>query len=208
MGLSGSFGPGERLPLIYFIVGFPVVILGVFTWLVISHSNRLFAPSDFRDEANYVALSRAVQEANVTVEQLRRLMRPIIRFSLAQLTYSNRFDGMPDREPFLEALIESATEFGLTQDPTIQATLREFYHHETWDRYDRFVFHVLSEDHQVELGNSLAELSRRETLDFPTRDAIENLISGNSLSPAAQLLLQEYVEYAATKGRLAGVTAS
>lgn len=33
---------------------FPVMVLAVFGWLVSRHSNRLFAPSDFRNEDNYV----------------------------------------------------------------------------------------------------------------------------------------------------------
>jgi CheY-like chemotaxis protein len=49
-GLSGA----ERLPLVYFLVGFPVLVLAVFTWLVSRHSTKLFAPSDFRDEDNYI----------------------------------------------------------------------------------------------------------------------------------------------------------
>lgn len=53
-GFSGSFTPGERLPLIYFMIIFPVLVLGVFGWLVSRHSNKLFAPSDFRNEDNYV----------------------------------------------------------------------------------------------------------------------------------------------------------
>jgi CheY-like chemotaxis protein len=47
---------GERVPLIYFLVIFPVLVLAVFTWLVSKHSGKLFAPSDFRDEANYVRM--------------------------------------------------------------------------------------------------------------------------------------------------------
>jgi CheY-like chemotaxis protein len=53
-GFSGSFTSGERLPLIYFMVIFPVMVLAVFGWLVSRHSNKLFAPSDFRNEDNYV----------------------------------------------------------------------------------------------------------------------------------------------------------
>lgn len=49
-----SFTPGERQPLIYFMVLFPVVVLGVFGWLVSKHSTKLFAPGDFRNEDNYV----------------------------------------------------------------------------------------------------------------------------------------------------------
>jgi CheY-like chemotaxis protein len=51
---GGSLSGAERLPLIYFMVAFPVLVLGVFAWLVSRHATKLFAPSDFRDEGNYV----------------------------------------------------------------------------------------------------------------------------------------------------------
>jgi hypothetical protein len=211
-GFSGSFGPGERLPLIYFLVVFPVLVLAVFAWLVSSHSNKLFAPSDFKDEANYVQLSlqlrHAVQEANVTVDQLRRLIRPIVMFSVAQMTYSNRLGGMPDREQFREALVGVATELGLAQDRAFQAALGDFFRHEIWDRYQKFISHVRLQDQRVEMSDSLNALSSRDTVDFPTRSAIEKLIGSDPLSPEARrLLLDDYVEYAETKGKMANVTA-
>jgi len=52
--VSGSITESERLPLVYFLVVFPFVVLGVFTWLVSKHSTKLFAPSDFKDEGNYL----------------------------------------------------------------------------------------------------------------------------------------------------------
>src|ERR1017187_10159142 len=51
---AGSFTAGERVPLIYFLIGFPILVLGVFAWLVSTHSGKLFAPSDFKDEENYM----------------------------------------------------------------------------------------------------------------------------------------------------------
>jgi CheY-like chemotaxis protein len=57
---ASSFTAAERLPLIYFLIGFPVLVLGVFSWLVSRHSGKLFAPSDFRDEDNYVKMQMAV----------------------------------------------------------------------------------------------------------------------------------------------------
>jgi CheY-like chemotaxis protein len=36
------------------------VVLGVFAWLVSKHSGKLFAPSDFKDEENYVKMQMAV----------------------------------------------------------------------------------------------------------------------------------------------------
>lgn len=57
---AGSFTATERLPLIYFMIVFPVLVLAVFTWLVSKHSGKLFAPSDFKDEDNYVKMQMSV----------------------------------------------------------------------------------------------------------------------------------------------------
>jgi CheY-like chemotaxis protein len=57
---AGSLTSAERLPLIYFLIFFPVLVLGVFSWLVSKHSGKLFAPSDFKDEENYVKMQMAV----------------------------------------------------------------------------------------------------------------------------------------------------
>jgi hypothetical protein len=57
---ASSFTASERLPLIYFLVVFPVLVLSVFTWLVSRHSGKLFAPSDFKNEDNYVKMQMAV----------------------------------------------------------------------------------------------------------------------------------------------------
>lgn len=55
LGLS-SLTPEERTPLIWFIVLFPVLMLGSFLWLVIKHTEKLYAPSDYRDESHFVRL--------------------------------------------------------------------------------------------------------------------------------------------------------
>jgi CheY-like chemotaxis protein len=53
---ASSFSHDERVPLIYFLVTFPVLVLGVFAWLVSNHSSKLFAPADFKNEENYVRM--------------------------------------------------------------------------------------------------------------------------------------------------------
>lgn len=54
-----AFTAAERMPLVYFMVTFPVLVLLVFTWLVSRHSGKLFSPSDFKDEGNYVRMQLA-----------------------------------------------------------------------------------------------------------------------------------------------------
>jgi hypothetical protein len=53
---SSSFTPEQKTPLIYFLVAFPVLVLGVFCWLVSKHSGKLFAPQDFKNEENYMKM--------------------------------------------------------------------------------------------------------------------------------------------------------
>jgi CheY-like chemotaxis protein len=55
-GFSSAFSREERLPLIYFLVIFPILVLIVFAWLVSAHSGKLFSPGDFKDEENYVRM--------------------------------------------------------------------------------------------------------------------------------------------------------
>ena len=57
---ASSLTEAERLPLIYFLIVFHVLVLGVFTWLVSKHSGKLFAPGDFKNEDNYVKMQMSV----------------------------------------------------------------------------------------------------------------------------------------------------
>jgi CheY-like chemotaxis protein len=53
---STSLTAPEKVPLLWFLVIFPVIVLVDFTWLVCNHSNKLYSPSDFRNEENYVRM--------------------------------------------------------------------------------------------------------------------------------------------------------
>jgi CheY-like chemotaxis protein len=58
--LTGGLASQERMPLIWFLVLFPVLVLGVFAWLVSCHPEKLYAPGDYKDETNYL---KAIQVA-------------------------------------------------------------------------------------------------------------------------------------------------
>ena len=49
-----SLTPAERLPLIYFLIVFPILVLAVFPWLVSRPSGKLCAPTEFKNEDNYI----------------------------------------------------------------------------------------------------------------------------------------------------------
>ncbi len=49
-----SLDAQQRLPLIWFVVLFPIVVLGAFTCLVANHYEKLYAPKDFQDSATWL----------------------------------------------------------------------------------------------------------------------------------------------------------
>jgi len=62
---GGSLSPSERLPLIWFLVLFPVIVLGVFSWLVSRHGGKLYGPGDYRNEENYIRMQLRHLETKV-----------------------------------------------------------------------------------------------------------------------------------------------
>lgn len=68
--LSGS----ERLPLVWFLVIFPVVVLGAFCWLVSQHHEKLYAPGDYKSDDSFLSAAAArVKHASEVTEQNTKL---------------------------------------------------------------------------------------------------------------------------------------
>ena len=67
---AANLQPNEKLPLIWFLVIFPVIVLAAFLWLVAHHHMKLYAPHDFPDKEGFFrALTPAEQ---VSAERNRR----------------------------------------------------------------------------------------------------------------------------------------
>jgi hypothetical protein len=52
--ISNLQSANERIPLIWFIIIFPLLILGAFIFLVVNHHEKLYAPSDFRNDDSFI----------------------------------------------------------------------------------------------------------------------------------------------------------
>lgn len=60
---SDSMAEQDKSVLVYFLAIFPCFVLVSFVYLVASHFNKLYAPSDFKDEKNYIdAISVGTKE--------------------------------------------------------------------------------------------------------------------------------------------------
>lgn len=60
----------ERLPLIWFIILFPLVILGAFIFLVVKHHEKLYAPGDFRGDDSFI---QTIDRGQLRVKQLKEV---------------------------------------------------------------------------------------------------------------------------------------
>lgn len=69
----------ERLPLIYFFALFPVLVLLVFARLVIKHSDKLYGPSEFKDEGNFMRLRTVASLVAATAKAEKPITEEVIR---------------------------------------------------------------------------------------------------------------------------------
>ena len=79
--LKNLQGQCERLPLIWFIIIFPILILIAFTFLVVYHHEKLYAPSDFTDEKNFVKVFRGSKEIAEDLESVSDKIKEMIEES-------------------------------------------------------------------------------------------------------------------------------
>jgi len=63
----------EKLPLVWFLVLFPVLILAAFYRLVTNHHKKLYAPSDYKDEKHFFSPLTDEQRAERLEREVKRI---------------------------------------------------------------------------------------------------------------------------------------
>ncbi|HML83870.1 MAG TPA: response regulator, partial [Bacteroidales bacterium] len=65
----------QVIPLVYFLVFFPIIVFLGFLWLVARHHSKLYGPSDFKDEDNFMKMqiSTAISLTAATMNQQTNL---------------------------------------------------------------------------------------------------------------------------------------
>lgn len=70
---SGNLEPVERQPLVWFLVVFPLIVLGVFYRLVTAHHIKLYAPHDFPDAEGFFRALTPSEQRERLEQELREL---------------------------------------------------------------------------------------------------------------------------------------
>lgn len=82
LGINSTLQTEERLPLVWFLVIFPVIVLFTFTWLVSKHHEKLYAPSDYKSDEGFIegvkARARHAEEIKAQQVELKTKLREIL----------------------------------------------------------------------------------------------------------------------------------
>jgi len=70
---SNNLQPNERLPLIYFLVSFPIIVLIAFYRLVSHHHVKLYAPDDFQDKEGFFRALSPLEQKQKLDEEIKSI---------------------------------------------------------------------------------------------------------------------------------------
>lgn len=86
LGFSSSdLHPEERLPLIWFLVAFPPIVLLTFAWLVTNHHTKLYAPRDFPDPSHFLQALGPVQQRKKLESEVALIQGKEFEFGTARM---------------------------------------------------------------------------------------------------------------------------
>ena len=105
LGFNSRLEAAERVPLVWFLVLFPVAVLILFGWLVSRHHEKLYAPSDYRSDDIFLKkeiTQRHTAELRADGEELKNRVRETIE----NLSGESRAKEIADR---VATQIEEAT---------------------------------------------------------------------------------------------------
>ena len=87
VGTSTQLQPDERFPVILFLVFFPIVVIVVFTWLVVCHHSKLYAPCDYKNDESFL------QSISAKKNEISEIANVIIKVAYILADGSGRWGG-------------------------------------------------------------------------------------------------------------------
>lgn len=116
--LKNLQGQVERLPLIWFIIIFPALILIGFIFLVVQHHEKLYAPSDYKDEANFIRTLDAKNQTQRIQNEVEAITQDIQEMPEIANT-KKQIETSQHNEPFDKITIQ--TKYLIAEDLALRA---------------------------------------------------------------------------------------
>lgn len=108
-GIAGNnLSSGQRWWFVIFLIIFPVVVLIVFTYLVVFHHEKLYAPSEFKDESNFMGQispqeKQKMEEKEIQEETVQ--LSTVKNKTISEQQYQKRFKELKQKSIRYENLV-------------------------------------------------------------------------------------------------------
>lgn len=109
VGASDKLQHDERFPIIWFLVIFPIIVLGVFGWLVSQHHEKLYAPRDFKTDESFLKGLARVKEGRPALRELDKQIEEKVRDVLASEELTNNVPNKAELEMLLLGAADKIT---------------------------------------------------------------------------------------------------
>lgn len=109
LGFNSHLESGERLPLVWFLVLFPVAVLALFGWLVSQHNEKLYAPSDYRSDDSFLRRKEQTEKHTAQAAANQELIKAKVIEVVKEQSDSMR-GGIGEFEKFADQLAKEIDE--------------------------------------------------------------------------------------------------
>jgi hypothetical protein len=86
LGATSSLQSNERLPLVWFMVIFPIVVLATFAWLVSSHHEKLYGPGDYQSDDAFLKGLAARKKHTLEIQAQQAQLKERVKEAVVSLT--------------------------------------------------------------------------------------------------------------------------
>ena len=122
VGFSNRLHYDERLLIIVFMITFPVIVLGVFCWLVACHHEKLYAPKDFKSDDSFLRGVSGKEDGRPALKELDGQIESKVREVLESEEFQSEIQYDPNkRESILRAVDKITSSIRDTSFLTIDA---------------------------------------------------------------------------------------
>lgn len=136
-------------------------------------------------------LKKVVQEAQLTIEEMRKITKPLILFSYHQLTHAGRWGGGHEKsDDLIKNLMTTVQTLSIEDDEDIKHSKEEYYRYKCWDAYNEFVGKVFERKSSIskyspeeqQILCELYDLKKYSSNSFPyDKEGILNIIKSQNI---------------------------
>lgn len=120
LGVNATLQSSERVPLVWFLVLFPLVVLGTFAWLVSCHHEKLYAPGDYKSDDSFLRGMRAREKHTDEINEQQEELKTRVRETLIESTDKSKVSTQE-----VEELVEKVSS-AIDRATTITVDARKF----------------------------------------------------------------------------------